>query len=246
VAPGTAALFSALGRSLRELCYPSVCLLCREKIAPFSPLQLCPGCGARIRLIRAPLCLCCGVEFAGSGESHTCGACLTKPPHFSRARAILRYDEASAKLVHAFKYGGRTTARATFLALARQATPLADLDPAELIVPVPLHRARLQERGFNQALVLARFLFPAEGKRIVPDLLIRTRSTHPQVSLSGRERRQNLGGAFAVRRPEQVAGRRLLLVDDVLTTGTTLNECAKVLLAHGAAEVQALTLARVQ
>ena len=241
-----AGLFTALGRSLRELCYPSVCLLCREGLSPFAAVQLCPGCRARIRLIRTPLCQCCGVEFGGSGGSHLCGACLAKPPYFSRARAILRYDEASAKLVHAFKYRGRTVGKGTFLALASESPPLIDLSPPELIVPVPLHRTRLKERGFNQALVLAGFLFPNNRERIAPDLLVRTRWTHPQVSLSGQERRRNLGGAFAVRRPERVHGLLVLLVDDVFTTGTTLNECAKTLKAQGAAEVQALTLARVQ
>jgi ComF family protein len=239
------AVLTRLYHSLRELCFPSVCLLCRQGLPAFSRVQLCPGCRARIRLIAEPLCRTCGVEFAGSGASHYCGECLRKPPHFSRARAVFRYDEESAELVHAFKYQGKTVGRATFLALAREAGPLTDLDQPELIVPVPLHRSRLRERGFNQALVLARFLFPEQGKKIVPDLLVRTKNTHPQVSLSGQERRRNLKGAFAVQRPERLEGRLVLLVDDVYTTGTTLNECAKVLKAQGAAEVQALTLARV-
>jgi ComF family protein len=240
-----ALLLAGLSRSLGELCFPSVCLLCRQGLPAFSAVQLCPGCRARVRVIRAPLCLCCGVEFVGQGESHLCGGCLAKPPHFSKARAILCYDQGSAQLVHAFKYGGKTAGRATFRALAQEVAPLADLAPPELIVPVPLHPARLRQRGFNQALVLARFLFPEQRGLIHPALLLRTRETHPQVSLSGRERRKNLGGAFAVSRPELVAGRRVLLVDDVFTTGTTVNECAKVLKAEGAAEVEALTLARV-
>jgi ComF family protein len=237
---------TGLGRSLAELCFPSVCLLCRQGLPAFSAVQLCPDCRARVQVIRAPICLCCGVEFSCSGASHLCGSCLRKPPHFSRARAIFRYDQESAPLVHAFKYGGKTQGRATFRALAGEVALLADLAPPELIVPVPLHPTRLRERGFNQALVLARFLFPEQRGLIAPDLLLRTRVTHPQVSLSGRERRQNLGGAFAVSQPGRVPGRRVLLVDDVFTTGTTLNECAKVLVAAGAAGVEALTLARVQ
>lgn len=234
-----------LGRALRELCFPAVCLLCQESLPAFSAVHLCPGCRAGIRLIQPPLCQCCGVEFIGSGDSHYCGFCLASPPHFSRARAILRYDDESAKLVHAFKYGAKTVGRGTFCALAKEVAPLADLAPPELIIPVPLHAKRLKSRGFNQALVLARFLFPAQRKRIAPHLLIRIRSTEPQTTLSGRERRQNLTGAFAVRHPDRIRGRHLLLVDDVFTTGTTLNECAKVLMGHGAARVEALTLARV-
>lgn len=242
----TARLVAGLGRALGELCFPSVCLLCRQGLPAFSAVQLCPGCRERVPVIRAPHCLCCGVEFSGGGASHLCGSCLRTPPHFSRARAIFRYDRESAALVHAFKYGGRTQGRATFQALAREAAPLADLSPPELIVPVPLHPTRLRERGFNQALVLARIFFPREQRLIAPELLLRTRATHAQVSLSGRERRQNLGGAFAVSQPARIQGRRVLLVDDVLTTGTTVNECAKALKAAGADAVEVLTLARVK
>lgn len=238
--------FLALGRALRELCFPAVCLLCREGLPAFTPVHLCPVCRARIRLIEPPLCLCCGVEFVGSGDSHYCGPCLTKPPHFSKARAIFRYDDESARLVHAFKYQGQTVARATFCAWAQEVGPLHDLAPPELIIPVPLHRRRLQARGFNQALVLARFLFPKEGAKIAAHLLIRPRWTDPQTALSGQERRRNLAQAFAVKHPKRVVGRQVLLIDDVFTTGTTLNECARVLKENGAARVEALTLARVR
>lgn len=242
MAPWLAELY----RSLRELCFPAVCLLCRQGLPAFTEVHLCPACQTRVRLIQAPLCTCCGMEFAGAGESHYCGPCLARPPHFSRARAIFRYEEESARLVHAFKYGGKSVGRATFRALSKKAPPLADLAPPELIVPVPLHVRRLKARGFNQALLLARFLFPEQGERICPDLLVRHRWTDPQTTLSGQVRRKNLAGAFLVRRPQQVLGRRVLLVDDVFTTGTTLDECAKVLKAHGALQVEALTLARVK
>jgi ComF family protein len=235
-----------LGRSLRELCFPTVCLQCRQHLPAFTPIHFCPDCLQRIRLIEPPLCHCCGVEFVGSGDSHYCGPCLTKPPYFSKARAIFRYDAESASLVHSFKYGGKTVGRATFCALAEKAQPVADLAVPELIIPVPLHRQRLQSRGFNQALVLARFLFPKESRKIAANLMVRTRWTNPQTALSGKERRQNLAGAFAASNPERIVGRRILLIDDVFTTGTTLNECAKVLKENGAAQVEALTLARVQ
>lgn len=236
----------ALGRSLRELCFPAVCLLCRQRLPAFTPVHLCLDCLTRIRLIEPPLCQCCGVEFAGAGDNHFCGPCLSKPPHFSRARAIFRYDDESASLVHAFKYGGQTVGRATFCALAKKVAPLTDLAVPDLIIPVPLHRRRLQARGFNQALVLARFLFPQAGQKIAVHLLRRSRWTDPQTTLSGRERRRNLVGAFEISRPEQIAGQRILLIDDVFTTGTTLDECARVLKNNGAAAVEALTLARVQ
>ncbi|MDD5759335.1 MAG: ComF family protein [Desulfobulbaceae bacterium] len=237
----------ALAQSLRELCFPAICLFCQQQLTAFTPLHLCQSCQSRIRLIQTPLCQCCGVEFASTtGDNHYCGPCLAKPPYFSKARAILRYDDESAKLVHAFKYGGKTVARSTFCALAERATTLADLAPPELIIPVPLHRKRLQSRGFNQALVLARFLFANERRHIAVNLLRRNRWTDPQTTLSGKERRQNLKGAFSVNKPEKILGRRILLIDDVYTTGTTLNECAKILRENGAAQVEALTLARVE
>lgn len=235
----------ALGRSFQELCFPAVCLICRQPLPAFAALHLCQACRGRIHLVAPPYCQCCGVEFA-SGDNHLCGPCLRQRPHFGKARAILRYDEACAALVHAFKYGGKTVARATFCALAQETAVLSDLTEPDWIVPVPLHRRRLKERGFNQAVVLARYLFPAAAPKIAVSLLIRPRWTEPQTSLNGQERRRNLTGAFAVVRPERLAGRRILLIDDVFTTGTTLDECAKVLLANGAASVEALTLARVE
>ena len=134
---------------------------------------------------------------------------------------------------------------AAFAALALESGALAELHDPDLILPVPLHPRRLRGRGFNQALTLARFLLPARRGRIHPDLLRRSRWTDPQVSLSGKARRQNLANVFCLNDPEQVRGRIILLVDDVFTTGTTINECAKTLRQAGAAQVEALTLARV-
>lgn len=123
--------------------------------------------------------------------------------------------------------------------------PVQDLAEAELILPVPLHKSRLRERGFNQALVLAELFFPEHKKRIATTLLVRSQKTTPQTCLSGNERRKNLKKAFTISRPELVKDRSVILIDDVFTTGTTLNECAKTLKKHGARSVQALTLARV-
>jgi len=180
------------------------------------------------------------------GGDHFCGPCLAHPPFFRLARAVFRYDDESAPLLHAFKFHGKTVGRATFGALAGKVAPLADLAPADWIVPVPLHRRRLRSRGFNQALVLARFLFPNQGAKIATNLLVRSRWTEPQTTLSGGERRRNLGQAFSAPHPERLLGRHLLLIDDVFTTGSTVNECAKVLIENGAAAVDVLTLARVR
>jgi ComF family protein len=161
------------------------------------------------------------------------------------ARAVLRYNDDVAKLVHSFKYAGKTYCHSTFAGLKARSLPAEDLAAPEIIIPVPLHRQRLQERGFNQAAILAALFFPDAKQRICVDALSRTRRTPPQTGLRGKDRRKNLKNAFAVDRSSQVKGKAVLLVDDVFTTGTTLNECAKILKKYGAADVQALTLARV-
>ncbi len=123
---------------------------------------------------------------------------------------------------------------------------LSDFQPeTDRVVPVPLFPARLKKRGLNQSLLLARIFFPAAGATLLVDALIRTRNTPPQTTLDGGARRKNLRAAFAVSRPEAVCGHRIFLVDDVLTTGTTVSECTKALLGAGAAEVRVVTVARV-
>jgi len=134
----------------------------------------------------------------------------------------------------------------TFTVLLARVPTLGDLrEKPDLIIPVPLHKKRLRQRGFNQALELARLFFPGEKRRIQPTILLRSRWTTPQTGLDGKHRRRNLAGAFQVRDARRVQGQRILLIDDVLTTGSTVNECARVLRQNGAGNVEVLTLARV-
>ena len=212
---------------------------------------LCSHCLAACTPVDSPLCPRCGTVFpADAGQNHLCGRCLQRPPSFSRARAAVLYDRTLLALVHGFKYRGRTE-------LAR---PLAALmlaafhrfwQPGEIdaVVAVPLHRRRLYSRGFNQAALLARQwdLRMCGGRRPAPLLegaLVRRRSTAAQTGLGRRQRLMNLRGAFALGRQADVAGKNLLLVDDVLTTGATAEACSRVLRAGGAARVDVLTLAR--
>lgn len=190
-------------------------------------------------------CDCCGLPFpfdAGSGS--LCGACLEHPPAFSRARAAVVYNDASRKLILGFKHGDRLQSIDTFATWMAQAA--AGLGTkADIIVPVPLHRARLWRRRYNQSALLAR----AAGRRMqIPfclDALVRLRATPAQKGLGRRQRRENVRNAFTVRRPEAVRGKTVLLVDDVFTSGATLDECAKALRAAGASDVCVLALARV-
>ncbi|KAA0676794.1 ComF family protein [Roseomonas genomospecies 6] len=208
---------------------------------------LCAACWTGLTFIAPPFCAGCGTpfDFALEGE-HLCGACIAEPPVYARARAVLAYDDGSRPLVLGFKHGDRIHAADAYGAwLARAGAEL--LAEADLLAPVPLHRLRLFRRRYNQAALLARAAGRQAGCPVLPDLLIRRRATPSQGGLDRSGRRRNVKGAFAVRPglEPRVAGKRIVLVDDVLTTGATLSECARVLLRAGAERVDALTLARV-
>lgn len=232
--------------SLLDLLLPSFCLACAKPLGSSPELLFCPDCLGKIHCIQSPLCPCCGRAFlVAAGPDHHCGHCLATPYHFNRARALFLYQDPLKEVIHRFKYHGNTACLPSLRRLAQNLPQLAAMAGADWIVPVPLHPKRLRERGFNQALLLARAFFPKD-RRISHDLLVRTRVTEPQTSFNGKARRANLKNAFGVVNPQQLAGKKILLVDDVFTTGTTVNECARVLKKAGADEVMVLTLARVK
>ena len=240
------AALRALGRfavAALDALLPPRCLSCSAAVDRQG--GLCPACWSALTFIAPPACVCCGLpfEYAVEGEN-LCGACVAQPPPFARARSVLVYDDASRPLVLGFKHGDRTHAAKPFgVWLARAGAEL--LADADLLAPVPLHRWRLFLRRYNQAALLAREAGRASGVAVVPDLLVRRRRTRSQGGLDRTGRRRNVAGAFALRRKGSVEGKRVVLVDDVLTTGATVGECARVLLRAGAARVDVLTLARV-
>lgn len=231
--------------SLKELCFPAACILCKKNITVSADIHLCKECITLVKVVSTPLCTHCGVHFAGAGKNHFCSSCLQSRPYFSKARSVLEYNAATAKIVHDFKYRGATIAFGTFQALQKQADAVNEIFSPDIVIPVPLHPQRLRDRGYNQAQLLAVLFYADMKKSIDSSLLVRARWTSPQTGLSGKERRKNLSGAFSVKNSQRVDKKNIVLVDDVYTTGTTLNECAKTLKAHGAKDVQALTLARV-
>jgi ComF family protein len=227
------------------LVLPPRCLACGEAVESVG--TLCAACWSRLRFLAPPHCAACGYPFEfDPGPGALCGACLREPPAFERARAVVVYDEASRPLVVAFKHGDRTDAAGAYGAwMARAGAEL--LADADLIAPVPLHRLRLLYRRYNQSALLAHAIGAASGVPVAPDLLVRRRHTPSQGRLSVAERQRNVRGAIAVRRrlADGLRDKRVLLVDDVLTSGATAETCARALLRAGARAVDVLTLARV-
>jgi ComF family protein len=233
-------------RAVLDLLFPPLCMSCKARL--FEPHALCASCWRAMSFIDGPLCARCGMPFdIDPGGETICGPCHAKAPDFNRARALFRYDDASKRLILGFKHGDRLDSAPAFARwLERTGRPL--LAEADLIVPVPLHRGRLWKRRYNQAAILAKGLARLSGRTHDPLLLIRKRATPSQGEMSSaKARRRNVLGAFGVspRKADELRGRNILLVDDVFTTGATLNACARALKRAGAARVDALTLARV-
>ncbi len=241
--PGRVSVGRILGLLL-DAVLPPRCLSCRETVDRHG--SLCPACWRSLTFIGPPVCTCCGLPFEVAALTGTlCGDCIGHPPPYHRARAALVYDEASRRLVLGLKYGDQTDAAQAYGAwLARCGAEV--LTGADLLVPVPLHPWRLFWRRYNQAALLAQAAHRVTGVPHLPDLLMRRRSTVIQGGLGRAGRRRNVIGAFQVRRRFQsrVRHARIVLIDDVLTTGATAAECAKVLMRAGAASVDVLTLAR--
>lgn len=231
---------------IADLIFPPRCATCGELLEQHGPLPFCPPCMAGLRFIGSPLCPRCGAPFpAAEREDHLCGECLITQRPYAVARSVGRYEETLLTAIHRFKYRGRTGIGDLLGGMmADFADALWDMTLFERILPVPLHKRRLRERGFNQAVILARALERRFGIPLDFTLLKRDRFTPPQVGLDRKERSANVRGAFRVTHPERIAGRRLLLVDDVYTTGSTLSECARVLIKAGAEAVAVLTMAR--
>jgi ComF family protein len=231
---------------IADLIFPPRCITCDTLRERHGPLPFCPSCREKIRFIRSPLCFRCGLPFpATDGEDHLCGDCITEEKPYAVARAVGEYDETLLTAIHRFKYRERTgIGEILGKIMADFAADIWDMTVFDRIVPVPLHRRRLRERGFNQAVILAREISKRFDIPLDLTSLRREVFTPPQVGLGREERSANVRGAFSAAHPERIIGRRILLVDDVFTTGSTLAECTRVLIRENAESVAVLTLAR--
>jgi ComF family protein len=236
----------SLGRALLDFVYPPACLACRGAVAETG--TLCAACWRQVRFIDRPFCERLGTPFAQDlGPGLLSPEAMADPPVWTRARAVCAFDDGPARqLVHRLKYGDRLDL-APWLGrwMARAGAEL--LEEADILVPVPLHRRRIAARRYNQAAALARSVSQASGVPCALQAAARRKATPPQVGLSRLQRAANMQGAFHV--PDDarasVEARRVVIVDDVLTSGATTNALARALRRAGAADVDVLTFARV-
>ena len=235
-----------LARLVELLVFPSFCRLCRAPLEDPGERVVCGACLSKLAAYEGPFCPRCGRIRQDGGEDHLCARCLREPPAFTRHRSCGAYGGTLKEIILLFKYR-------KYAPLSRPLARFADaaVGPdqglwagADLLVPVPLHPSRRRDRGFNQARLLARDLARLRGLRVLDGCLVKTRNAPPQAGLRAADRERNVVRAYAVRRPDRLRGRTIVLVDDVTTTGATVRECARVLMDSGAREVRAVTLAQ--
>lgn len=227
-------------RSLLDFALPPRCGGCGTIVDEVD--SFCAPCWASLEFLGTGGCSQCGLPLAAT-DAQLCGACLARPPRLDRIRSAVAYGDISRSIAMRLKYGRKVALART---MSRFMHPLlGEIPPDAVLVPVPLHRARLWTRGFNQSAIVARELSRLTGLPLAVDALRRVRSTPPLKGMSMHQRRRTVAGAFRAKRPAQLRGRTVILVDDVLTTGSTANACARVLKRAGASRVDLISWARV-
>ena len=244
---------TTLAQGIFAALFPSDCRLCGTPLTNISRLPVCKSCLLEMAPISMPTCDICGEGLSGpesafQPQTKICPACQSARPHFLQAAAYGAYDGKLRELIHLLKYEQVEPAAATLGQMLAEAVHKLDLTSKPvLVIPVPLHRSKRRQRRFNQAELIARWAlkknaFPAA--QLSTDVVERTRATVSQIGLTRSQRAENIRGAFRVKHLSRVEGRQILLIDDVLTTGTTANECARVLRKAGAEKVWVATVAR--
>ena len=239
--------------SLRQICtklledflayiMPFRCLMCQEVVMQAN--SFCPTCWGKLSFITKPFCQICSkiLPFSVGNES-ICIGCYNKPPLYDKARAVLRFDQESKKLIHNFKYYDRTNiAKAMALNMLNMHQDI--LQEADVLIPVPMHKFKRMLRFYNQAFILAKELSLLANKPILTDVLIKSRWTKSQATLSKKQRQSNLENSFGIKNPQLINGKKVILIDDVLTTGSTATICTKQLKKH-ASKVFVMSIAIV-
>ncbi len=239
-------ILSTSGKLAELIFFPSFCQLCSDLLERPQERVVCHACWEQVRAQRRSYCLCCGRFFQGIGEPHFCSDCLKARPPFSLHRSASKYEEKLKDIILLFKYHhykvlGEELARFACQVLKEEEGLWKKVDA---LIPVPLHPKRRRQRGFNQALVIAEEVEKIRGIEVRRGILLKIKNVPAQTSLEAEDREKNVVGAFRVTKEDQIKGKRLLLIDDVYTTGATLRECSRVLKKAGAKEVKAITLAQ--
>lgn len=235
--------FDHLGRLLLDWVLPRTCLQCGRLLEAGTTGYSCVACRAHYSLIREPQCRCCGVPFYGRlADGPLCRSCTDHPPHFARARSVFLYRGTGARLVHALKYEQGIYLQQEIAELLRADARWRDFFVNHVLVPVPLHPRKLRKRGYNQTEIIVQAIRAVVPEAGMCDCLKRIRMTPSQTFLSRSQRLKNMHGAFRCAYPPP-AERSLMVVDDVLTTGATLNAAVAALEKAGATDVSAFTLA---
>ena len=240
-------------RNLAEQ-HAAATLFVQEQVHQHLSAYLCPICIRGMVVVDSPLCLCCGMPFQSrEGDDHLCGDCLISPKKFGIARAPLVYDQTVITVIHRFKFKGKIQlARPLSKILLTTLNCFWDIDSIDVIIPVPLHVKRIRERGFNQSYLLiqnwdkgvSKNCSGPSGLQIDCDILFKKASTEAQTGLGREQRLANVKNAFGIYDDKKIKNKTILLVDDVYTTGATVDECARLMLHQGASHVDVLTLAR--
>ena len=228
-----------VGRHALDFALPPRCSACGVIVAEAH--SFCSDCWREIEFLGSGGCSTCGLPLQAT-DADSCAVCLARPPRIARTRAAVAYDEVSRALALRLKYGRKVAVAKT---MARFMAPLVEEGGERLLVPVPLHRTRLWWRGFNQSALVAAELSKRLGIPTAPLLLARHRRTPPLKGMSALQRRKAVAGAFRVRDAASVKGKTVILVDDVLTTGSTADACARALNRAGAARIELVSWARV-
>lgn len=207
---------------------------------------VCIACSKKIERIKQPACVKCARPLAPYDDRRSvCGPCRSERPHYDRGFALILYQEPAKALFHQIKYGRKPWLLKIFVQELQTFSRLPEMSTYDRIVPIPLHVARERQRGFNQALLIAQMIRRFQGRNLrVAKVLLKKKNTCPQSLLPRTERLKNLTGAFSIKKRTRVRDEHILLIDDVVTTGSTVNECAKILKAQGARRVDFLAIAR--
>lgn len=232
-------------RMLIDLLYPRICQACSAKIKGYEK-NICDECSKKIKMRRPPFCVTCGRQLHGLPEDLlTCRDCEEEHPFFDRAYSVCLYDDTVKRLVHSFKYRKMTSLKKDLTSLMLDFMKKYNVAKhAELVLSVPMHPKKLFSREINHSDILAKNIAEALNLRYVPHIIRKIKHTPQQTTLERQKRIKNIFGSFSVRNAEPIKNKNLLIVDDLFTTGSTVNECARILKNAGAKSIEVITLAR--